>query len=573
MNAITRPEDLAEWSTAVPDWKERIRQGLSMFPALPLHDPYAEKALRIFKSLRMPDIDDHPTYGECCEEWVFDLVRVIFGSYDPELKKRFLREFFVMIPKKNGKTAIAAAIIVTACILNESPSAQFILIAPSIDLARGAFDHAAGIIRVTPRITRLFAPPQETTRTIKKLDPRIPSKIVIKAADAEIVTGLKNATVLVDETHVFAKRADAKGIFREIRGAHSHPSNRHFLLQITTQSKVSPSGVFKSELATARKVRDGLLVRPMLALLYELPLDMVEENGWKDRDTWRLVNPHLGRSVDMQFLEDELLTAEDEGPESLALLASQHFNVEIGTGQGDEGWTAQRYWDQAKDETLTLETLLERSEVCTIGIDGGGDDDLCGLVVIGRERGTRRWLAWCKGWAQPEVLKRRKSIVSALEDFEKDGDLVLCSEAFQHVHEVVEIVERVAASGLLPKEFGIGVDQAGLPELATELELAGYGEPILTGVPQGWQLQTAIKSLPLRLKAKIMVHGGQPLFNWSVGNAKVELVRSNSYITKALAGAAKIDVVIGLLNAAILMLRNPEASSGSYMDTMEMAVV
>ena len=185
------------WSTAVPDWKERISTRGSLFPELPLHDAYAEKALTIFKGLRCPDLDGFPEYGAVCDDWVFELVRVIFGSYDPEVKKRYLREFFVMIPKKNGKTAIAAAIIVTACILNMSPEAQFILIAPSIELARGAFDHAAGIIKRTPRIRPLFAPPQESTRTIKNLNAKIPSKIMIKAADADIVTGLKNATVLI----------------------------------------------------------------------------------------------------------------------------------------------------------------------------------------------------------------------------------------------------------------------------------------------------------------------------------------------------------------------------------------
>lgn len=549
-----------DWSTAVPDWESRIKAGKSLLPELPLHDKYAEKALNVFKNLRAPDIDGFPLYGDICEPWVFDLVRVIFGSYDPELKRRYLREFFVMIPKKNGKTAIAAAIIVTACILNEMPEAQFILIAPSIELARNAYDQAAGIIKRTPMITPIFAPPQETNRTIKNLNTAIPSKIMIKAADADIVTGLKNATVLIDETHVFANRPAAKGVFTEVRGAMSHPQNKHFLLQITTQSKVTPTGVFKTELSTARKVRDGKLKRPMVALLYELPFDLVTENKWKNEDTWGLVNPHLGRSVDLNFLRDELSKAEDEGAESLALLASQHFNVEIGTAQGDDGWRAQTYWDSAADTSLSLDALLKRSEVCVVGIDGGGDDDLCGLVVMGREKGSRRLLVWCHAWCQKEVLQLRPSIAPSLETFARDGDLTICKEPFQHVFEAVDIVRRVSENGLLPDEAGVGVDVAGLPELVDELENAGFGAPLATSVPQGWKLQSAIKSIPLRLKAKSLRHGGQPIFAWSIGNSKVEVTRSNQYITKALAGAAKIDVTIGLLNAAILMFLNPEAS-------------
>nr|WP_299688537.1 terminase large subunit [uncultured Tateyamaria sp.] len=562
-----------DWSTAVPNWADLILGGKPPLPVLPLHDAYAEKALRIFKSLRNPDLDGFPTFGETCDEWVFALVRLIFGSYDPELKKRYLREFFVMIPKKNGKTAIAAAIIVTACILNTSPSAEFILIAPSIKLAQLAFGTASGIIERTDRIRPLFSEPRETTRTIKNLNPDIRSQIIIKAADTDIVTGAKNATILVDETHAFATKPAAKGVFVEIRGALSHPQNRHFLLQITTQSKKPPTGVFKAELKTARRVRDGQLRRPMLALIYELPADVVKDGGWKNEETWHFVNPHIGRSVDYDFLRDALETAEDDGPEALSLVASQHFNVEIGTAQGDDGWRAQIYWDKADTGPKTLDELIERSEVITFGVDGGGDDDLCGAVALGKEIDTGNLLAWCRAWCQPEVLKLRKSIAPALEGFEKDGDLIICKTPFQHVDDIVAIVTMLHETGKMPEENAVGVDIAGLPELQNELDLAGLGQPFLTGVGQGWQLQASIKSIPLRLKSGIMRHGGQPLFAWSVGNSKVELKRSNQYITKELAGAAKIDVVAGLLNASQLMLQNPVPSGGGLDDFLANVVV
>ena len=87
------------WSTAVPDWEERILRGRSLIPDLPLFDAVADKALRIFKRLRVPDLIGTPTYGEVCEQWVFDLVRAIFGSYDPETKRRMLQEFFLLMPK------------------------------------------------------------------------------------------------------------------------------------------------------------------------------------------------------------------------------------------------------------------------------------------------------------------------------------------------------------------------------------------------------------------------------------------------------------------------------------------
>ena len=102
---MTAPIRSGQWQTSVADWEDRIMKGESLLPDLPLYDAVAEKALRIFKRLRVPDIIGQPTYGEVCEDWVFDLVRCVFGSYNPETKARALREFFLLVPKKNGKSS------------------------------------------------------------------------------------------------------------------------------------------------------------------------------------------------------------------------------------------------------------------------------------------------------------------------------------------------------------------------------------------------------------------------------------------------------------------------------------
>ena len=66
---VARPAPDPRWSTAVPDWEDRIRNGESLIPKLPLHDAYAEKALTIFKALVVPDMEGLPTHGEVCEHF------------------------------------------------------------------------------------------------------------------------------------------------------------------------------------------------------------------------------------------------------------------------------------------------------------------------------------------------------------------------------------------------------------------------------------------------------------------------------------------------------------------------
>lgn len=535
-------------------------KGETLIPDLPLFDVVADKALRIFKRLRVPDIIGTPTYGEACDEWVFSFVRAIFGSYDPETRRRMIREFFMMVPKKNGKSSIAAAIIVTAAIMNERPEAELLLIAPTKTIAAIAFKQAKGIIRLDSALTRLF----HLQDHLKKITHRNSlAEIVIKAADTDAITGGKSTFTLIDETHEFATKSKADAVFIEVRGAlAARPDG--FLLQITTQSKAPPSGVFKKELNRARAVRDGELKLPLLAVLYELPSEVQKKGGWKDRKTWGLVNPNLNRSVDEAFLADQLTTALRDGPAELALLASQHFNVEIGLGLKSNSWIGAHYWEKAVEPELTLEALLDRSEVAVVGIDGGGLDDLFGMSVIGRDRDTRDWLTWNKCWAHPEVMKR-KEIGPVLLDFAKDGDLVLIgeNEPTRDIIEVADIVEMILNKGLLPEEGAVGLDPMGVSALVDEMAQRGVQHKMMVAIGQGYRLSPAIWGMERKLKDGTLRHCGSRMMAWVLGNAKSEQRGSAVLITKEAAGKAKIDPLMATFNAFQLMARNPAAALGS----------
>lgn len=549
------------WSTALPDWKDRILSGRSLIPDLPLFDAVADKALRIFKRLRVPDVIGNPTYGDACGEWVFEFVRAVFGSFNPETKRRMIREFFLLVPKKNGKSSIAAAIIVTAAIMNERPEAELLLIAPTKTIAEIAFKQALGIIRLDEDLAKLFHPQEH----IKRLTHRVSrAQIVIKAADTDAITGAKSTFTLIDETHEFSTKSKAASVFLELRGAlAARPDG--FLLQITTQSKEPPSGVFRAELENARAVRDGELVLPLLAVLYELPPEEAENGGWKRRATWRLVNPNLNVSVDEAFLADQLKTAERAGPAAMALLASQHFNVEVGIGLKANSWVGAKHWLAAAEvgQPLTLQSLIERCEVAVAGVDGGGLDDLFGMAVLGRERLTKRWLHWGHAWVHPEVLDIRKEIAPKLLDFAEQGDLTICTHPTQDLEEVAEYIGLLKDAELLPEAAAVGLDPAGVAALVDELASIGITAAQMVAIGQGYRLSSAIWGLERKLKDGTFRHAGVPMMSWVLANAKSEQRGNAVIITKEAAGKAKIDPLVALFNAVMLMSRNPVAAAAN----------
>ena len=545
-----------DWSTAVPDWEQRIVQGESLIPKLPLFDVVAEKALIIFKRMRIPDLEGRPTFGDVCEPWVFDLVRTIFGSYDPDLKKRMLREFFLLIPKKNGKSAIAAGIIMTAAIMNTRPQAELFLIAPTQKIAGISFKTCKGIIALDPVLQKTFHV-QNHQKMITLINTE--ATIAIVSADGDLVTGSKASFILIDELHVLGAKPRADEIMTELRGGlASRPEG--FLLTITTQSKKEPQGQFKRELMRARAVRDGVEHLPVLAVLYELPPTMTKSEAWRDERTWGLINPNLNVSVSLDYLRDEFKKAVTDGADAMALFASQHLNVEIGIGLHSQRWLAADYWPGCAVDDLDLDAILDRCEVAVIGGDMGGADDLASLNVLGREKITGRRLTWAKAWCSPDVLDRRKEIAPKLLDLAETGDLMIEADTSAHVDGMVALCARVRDAGLLPSENGIGLDPWGVAGLVDALLLEKFTIAQIAAVGQGFKLSGAIKGIERRLMDKTLLHAGQPLMTWCVGNAKAEARGNNVMITKERAGVSKIDPLIALFNATILMDMNPRSN-------------
>lgn len=553
---------MSEWSTACPDWAERIKSGRTLIPPLPLHKEEAKRAVDIFDMLRLPDVPGQPLLAEAAGEWQRDLVRTIFGSIDQTGLRR-LREFFVMVPKKNSKTTAGASIMVAALLMNKRPRAEFLLIAPTLEIADLAFKQAAGMIEADPVLSKKFQI-QSHLKTITYRKTK--AFLKVKSFDPRVVTGSKPSGVLIDELHVISQASDADRVLGQLRGG-LLPNPEAFMVTITTQSERPPAGVFKSALDAARKVRDGTLSLPLLPVLYEFP----EGIEWRDPATWHMVTPNNGRSITVDRLIPDYETAKEAGEGEFKRWASQHLNVEIGLGLQSDSWAGAEFWEAAAEPSLTLDDILDRCEVCCVGIDGGGLDDLLGIAVLGREKVTRRWLHWGQAWAHNFVLERRKSEAARLRDFAARGDLEIVDDMEAAFGAAADIAARVDAAGLL---HAVGLDPLGVGSLVDALALRGIeGDDRVVGISQGYTLTGSIKSAEVKLADGTFSHCGQPIMAWAVSNAKVEPRGNAIIITKQTAGSAKIDPLMALFDAVALMSRNPEAMGPSAYETRELLVL
>ena len=544
-----------QWTTALPDWRDRILARRPLIPCGPLYPDQAAAAMEVFKSLRIVDAAHEPTIGESCLPWILDFAEAIFGAYDAETGRRLIREFFLLVSKKNSKSTIAAAIMLTALIRNWRKSAEFLIVAPTLEVAQNSFKPAMDMVTADPVLSDLLKPNIHYRTIVHRVTG---ASLKVLAADKDTVTGKKAGGVLIDELWLFGKRVDADAMLREvIGGLVSRPEG--FVIYLSTQSDEPPSGTFKTKLNYFRGVRDGRIIDPRsMPVIYEFPEPMVASGAYADPANVYVTNPNLGVSVDRDWLVDEYRKAEDAGEAELRVHCSKHLNVEIGMALYSDAWVGAEYWPGAADESLTLDALIERCDVAVVGIDGGGLDDLFGVAVIGRERTSRDWLVWAHAWAQPDVLTRRKIIAEKLRDFAADGDLTICSDPTQDIAEIVAVAEKLKAAKLLPEKQAVGLDPIGVSALVDALAAAGITDQQIVGVPQGFRLSSAVWGVERKLKDGTLWHSGAALMAWCAGNAKAEQRGNAVVISKQAAGKAKIDPLMAVFDAVMLMSRNPE---------------
>jgi phage terminase large subunit-like protein len=329
------------------------------------------------------------------------------------------------------------------------------------------------------------------------------------------------------------------------------------VIYLSTQSDQPPAGVFAQTLAEFRGIRDGKISDPRsLGVLYEYPPAMLKSQAFRDPDTWHITNPNLGASVDLQYLLDERGKAERAGEASFRGFAAKHLNCEIGVALRADGWAGAGVWERGAEPGLDFAAVLERSEVITIGVDGGGLDDLLGIAVLGRERETKNWLLWAHAFISPEGEERRRANASVYENFKADGDLTRVDQLPDDLAAVVEIVKQVQDTGTLAM---VGVDAIGIGGIVDALAEIQVTEQsgILKGVRQGISLMGAIKTIERKLADGTFKHDGSRMLAWCVGNARVVPTPTAMRIARDEAGLGKIDPLMAAFDAAELMSTNP----------------
>jgi hypothetical protein len=186
-------------NSGVRCWSDRLREGRSLIPALPLIEGEAKDGVEFSDELKLPDVPGTPKFGGAAAPWFREIVRAVFGSWDPLANIRYIREILLLAPKGQSKTSYSAGLMVTAMLMNKRPNAEALFIAPTQKISDAAYDQAAGMIDLSPDLQRRFQTKDHEKTIVDRVNK---SEMKVKTFDVNILTGSILIFALLDELHL-----------------------------------------------------------------------------------------------------------------------------------------------------------------------------------------------------------------------------------------------------------------------------------------------------------------------------------------------------------------------------------
>ncbi len=336
------------------------------------NEELANRAVRFFETqLRFVDAPKLPPF--MLEPWQKRIVRDLFGWSRPDGSRRY-RKAYIEIPRKNGKSTLAAGLALYLLLCDKENRPQVYSAAGDRGQARIVFDTARAMVAANAKLGEVADLRQYQVRGNKNGG-------WYEALSAEAYTkhGLNAHGIIFDELHVQPNR-DLWDVLTTSTGARSQP----LTIAITTAGHDRSSICWELHQHAKAVIADPGIDPTFYGVIYGAEPD----EDWTDPKVWAKANPNLGVSVKMDYLEEACSQAQNN-PEAENTFRNLHLNQWT---QQAVRWIPMAQWDQCQRE-FKPEDLYGRT--CYAGLDLASTRDVNALsLVFPMDDGTYRVLPY-----------------------------------------------------------------------------------------------------------------------------------------------------------------------------------
>lgn len=460
---------------------------------------------------------------------------------------RIIRSVWVEVPRKNGKTTIAAGLGLYLAFGDGEPGAQVLAAAGSKDQAMNAFRPARLIAQGSPAFVSAGIKPL-AGRVLREADQAFFEAV---ASVGDLLQGRNPSGYIVDEMHVH-RSLDVIDALESGTGARDQPLG----IIITTADAGGQLTAYAQRRAHVEALCRGTA---RSSSEYAVVFGATKAMDPFKEDTWKAANPGYGTSPTKQFMEIEAGKAKDS-PANLARFLRLNLNVRT---KQETKYIDLSAWD--RNAGVVDERALVGRE-CWGGLDLASVSDLSALCWLFREPDGRYqalWRAWAPEATLPSLDKRTTGMAS---EWVRKGHLVLTPG---NVTDYDYIRAAVAADAERYRVRSLGFDPYNASHLTNQL--AEDGLP-LTKVRQGFLTLSAPTKAIQRLVLQghrghpMLQHGGHPVARWCVDNLAVEIDPAENVKPSKRHAGDKIDLFAALVNAMAEALSDEQAVVSAYSD-------
>lgn len=296
------------------------------------------------------------------EEWQKFIVYNTFGWYWKGTNKRVIRNVYLTVARKNGKTALAGALCLYLMLADGEASSEIYCLANSVQQASIAFELCKGFSESIDKGKKKHFKKYREALKVEETK----SVLRVLSAEADRLDGLNASAFILDEFHS-AKSTELLDVMRSSQGNRENPLG----IIISTAGFLLGGPMHQME-EVNKQILAGLVQDDTtFCAMYHLD----ENDDWKDEENWVKCSPNIDVTCEREYMRQQCNQAK-LNPSLEVGVKTKNLNMWVSTS---EVWLPDHKIMECMRH-ITTEDM--KCDYCYVGIDLASVRDLTAISYL-----------------------------------------------------------------------------------------------------------------------------------------------------------------------------------------------
>ena len=464
------------------------------------------------------------------QQWIF---ANIFGFFYKGTDNRVIRNVLLLMARKQGKTQLAAGLLLSALVMDKQISVTGYTIANSSEQAGLAFKAISDLCSTVDPKQKVFQ--RGKARVIKNIEiPATKSRIRVLSSDTSKLDGLNPQIFIQDEGHA-AKTDDIWGVMTTGQDARHNP----LAISISTAGfLVGEEYPLYAQWRACKNILEGCVDDDSwFSALYQID----EDDDWKDPTVWKKACPSLGITIPESAIKSKLNN----------VISNPSMEVQFKTKQLNIWCQSETTWisnEKIKEVTgrVDYDMFDPDEDVCIIGVDLAERSDLCTVTLLVHKDDIFYFKAYPFICRDAYENSKNKDLY---RQWVRQGYLILVDEESIDINWVVKYIQEIE------NHIPIAVcayDPYHANQLKIECKKEGIRmRPVRQGLSSFAEPTSVLEHLIL---TKQCVIDDNPVIRWCFSNVLIKTDENENKKPVKSGQNNKIDIVVAMIQSVKLWM-------------------